>query len=138
MCIVSCTLTPQSVFFKSDWGAIMRYARSPIRCLLSVGTCVALFYGRHIFSLLFFLVRQLRPPSIQFKLVLVVSFHCFLLYPLCLLSIFLSKYFYRETVLLLPNIHFHRKHNSCINIFVGMDNCLIARKIFTNNFPFST
>ena len=43
----------------------MRYARSPIRCLLPVGTCVALFYGRHIFSLLAFVVRQLQPVYID-------------------------------------------------------------------------
>ena len=79
----------------------MRYARSPIRCLLSVGTCVALFYGRHIFSLLFFLVRQLRPPSIQFKLVLVVLFSLFSLVPsLFTLHIFIKIFLSRNCIII--------------------------------------
>lgn len=138
MCVVSCTSTPQSLSFKSDWGAIMRHARSPIRCLRPIGTGVTFFYRRHIFSLSVFLVRQLRPQSIQFRRVLVVLYPIFSLVPSLFTLHILSKYFYRETALLLLNIHFHRKHHSCINIFVVMDNCLIARKIFTNNFPFST
>lgn len=106
MCIVSCTSTPQSLSFKSDWGAIMRHARSPIRCLRPIGTRVALFYGRHVFSLPVFLVRQLRPQSIQFRRVLVVIFSIFsLVTSLFTLHIFIAKlYYYCQTFISIESI----------------------------------
>ena len=107
MCIVSCTSTPQSLSFKSDWGAIMRHARSPVRCLRPIGTRVALFYGRHIFSLSVFLViKQLRPQSIQFRRVLVVIFSIFsLVTSLFTLHIFIAKlYYYCQTFISIESI----------------------------------
>ena len=106
MCVVSCTSTPQSLSFKSDWGAIMRHARSPIRCLRPIGTRVALFYGRHVFSLPVFLVRQLRPQSIQFRRVLVVIFSIFsLVTSLFTLHIFIAKlYYYCQTFISIESI----------------------------------
>ena len=79
----------------------MRHARSPIRCLRPIGTRVALFYGRHVFSLPVFLVRQLRPQSIQFRRVLVVLFSIFPLVPSWFtLHIFIKTFLSRNCIIM--------------------------------------